>query len=65
LIVQGSFNLVLQVYIYCAFIKLASFPHYFLIVYHHAPLIFNSLLYSVLYHVIFICRWVISIFFIL
>jgi hypothetical protein len=48
LIVQGCFTLVLQACIYCALIKLLP-PCYFLILYHNAPLIFNSLQYSTSY----------------
>jgi hypothetical protein len=48
-IVQGSFALVLRPYIYHALITLTLSPYYLLNFYHHAPLIVNSLQYSMLY----------------
>jgi hypothetical protein len=51
LIDQGSFALVLLACIYYVLIKLTSSPHYLLILYHHAPLIFKSLPYSALYYI--------------
>jgi hypothetical protein len=49
--VQEGFTLVLQVYIYHALIKLTPSSCYLLILYHHTPPIFNSLLYSALYYI--------------
>jgi hypothetical protein len=63
LIVQGGFALVLQLCTYRAFIKLTPPLCNLLILYHRAPLIVDSLLYSALYY-IHICMDV-SIFFIL
>jgi hypothetical protein len=50
-IVKGSLALVLQVCIYHDFIKFLPPLHYLLILHHHAPLIFNSLLHSALYYI--------------
>jgi hypothetical protein len=46
LIVQGCFSLLFQDWIYCASVKLIPFPTTYSFSYHHAPLIFNSSLYS-------------------
>jgi hypothetical protein len=50
LIVQGGFALVLHACIHSVLIKLTS-PCYLLMLYHHAPLIFNTLQYSALYYI--------------
>jgi hypothetical protein len=49
--VEGGFTLVFQACIYHALIKLTPSPYYLLILYHHAPLILNSLQYSALYYI--------------
>jgi hypothetical protein len=49
LMAQKGFVLVLQVFVYCALIKLNLW--YLLILCHHVPLIFNSLQYSALYYI--------------
>jgi hypothetical protein len=47
--IDSSRGFCLQACIYHALI--ISTPHYLLILYHHAPLIFNNLLYSALYYI--------------
>jgi hypothetical protein len=48
-IVQGDFALAFQTCIYHALTRLT--PHYLLFLYHHAPLLFNSLLCITLYYI--------------
>jgi hypothetical protein len=51
LLVQGGFTLALPACIYHALSKLIPSPHYLLILYHHASLIFNNLQSSTLYYI--------------
>jgi hypothetical protein len=51
MIVEGGYTLVLQACVYYALIKLTPLLHHLLFLYHHAPLIFSSLQYGMLYYI--------------